>query len=137
MRAALLVAALVALAGSALAEERVLYCTETDSAGFKWEEGQTEGRVTRFIANRYIVRVLSETTRVITPTTGPEKGSPDGLTCSTPLPSVFPERFWCISRLGTAPWLFNGNNFVHAFMLGTPVAGDPSIWVSYGTCTEF
>jgi len=65
MRTVLLVVALVALAGSALAEERVLYCTETDSAGIKWDEGKTEGRQTAFNVSRYVVKVLSEEKRIV------------------------------------------------------------------------
>ena len=57
MRAVLLVAALAALAGPALAEERVLYCTETASAGFIWDEGQTEGRRTAFAEKRFVMKV--------------------------------------------------------------------------------
>lgn len=33
---------------SQLAEERVLHCAETGSAGFVWQEGQAEGQRTGF-----------------------------------------------------------------------------------------
>ncbi len=70
MRAVLLVVVLMALSQTALAEERVLYCTETDNTGFVWQEGQTEGQVTLFKKARYVIKVLSETERTVTKTTG-------------------------------------------------------------------
>jgi len=137
MRAVLLVAALVSLAGSALAEERVLFCTETASVGFKWVEGQTEGRPTGFNLGHFTMKVLSETKRQI-------KDAGEGffwtLTCRKVSPNNKPELIVCDYEHGngTNPWAFNGNNFVKAFLEGPPVKGeDPNIFISYGTCSRF
>ncbi len=153
MRVVLLAAALLALAGSALAgekwweegelvspqaEERVLHCAETEGVGFVWEEGQTEGRVTAFKERRYIVKVLSEGRRTITPTIGDTAGKTKMLTCRKSYAEVIPELLVCNDNYGAGPWLFNGNRFVNAFLLGTPVKGlDPNIIISHGTCAEF
>jgi len=138
MRAVLLVAALVALTRPALAEERVLYCAETASAGFIWDEGKTEGRLTGFTASRYVVKVLSETKRTVTKTTGDTAGHTVTYTCRKAYPSTDPEFIVCDDGTGTSPWLFNGNKFVLAFLEGTPVGrDDPNIFVNYGTCTGF
>jgi hypothetical protein len=134
MRTVLLVAVLVAMAGSALAEERVLYCAETSNAGFIWKKGRTEGRVTAFHESRIIVTVQTETERIVTNVVG----FAEMLTCRKPHPTVRPELLACDDGTGTTPWLFERNNFVHAFLIGPPVGGtDPKIWVSYGTCTGF
>ena len=108
MRAVLLVAALVALAGPALAEERVLYCTVTASAGFFWDEGQTEGRRTAFAETRYVVKVLSEEKRTITSSTGSTAGDTDELTCRKSLPYAQADLLVCDDVSGATPWLFAG-----------------------------
>ena len=123
-----------------LAEERVLYCTATDSVGFIWEDGQTAGQSTSFKPHRYIVKVLSKEKRTVTPTTGDVAGKTSTLTCRKPYGEYYPGLLVCGSSYsyGTSPWLFNGNKFVHAFVLGPTVGGnDPNIWISYGTCTGF
>ena len=132
MRAVLLVAALVALAGPALAEEHVLHCADTDATGFKWQVGQTEPSRGRFLPHRYIVKVLSEERRTVTQTTGDVAGMAHGLTCR----KVF-NYFACNDASNSTSWLFQGNNFVRAYMLGPQFAGDSNIWISYGTCTGF
>jgi len=137
MRAVLLVVVLVALSQTALAEERVLYCTETDSTGFKWEAGQTEGQNTDFKKDRYIVEVLSEEKRTFTQTTGDVTGVTVTLACRKAYPAQEPDLLTCNTPCGMEPWLFQGNTFVYAFLYGTPVGGDPNIIISYGTCTEF
>lgn len=152
MRAVLGVAALVVLAGSALAEERVLHCAETGSVGFLWEEGQAEGQVTQFKGRRYVVKVKVLTSedrpprfrdevemRTVTPTIGDTAGMSDILYCKRPYRfDPFAELLVCNDTKGLDPWHFNGNKFVHASLLGTPVKGwDPNIYISYGTCTGF
>ena len=128
--AALLV---VALARPALAEERVLYCTETDSAGFFWEEGQEKGRRTRFDPRRFIVKILSEDARTVV-MAGDEQLR--ALTCRGAF-SNYRGPLVCDPEFGPDRWVFQGNNFVFAFTYGLPVGGDPNIYISYGTCTGF
>ena len=136
MRAVLLVVVLVTLSQTALAEERVLYCTETDNTGFVWQEGQTEGEPTLFKKNRFIVTVLSEEKRTVTRDDG--LGFTKVLTCRKPFPPIDPDLLTCDDVFSVAPWLFNGNKFVRVFLHGPPVGGlDRVITISYGTCTEF
>ena len=138
MRTVLLAAALVALAGSALAEERVLYCTETGSAGFVWLEGQTEGQRAEFGLARYVVKVLSETKRTVRLNTVDIAENTKTLTCRKPFDFSVPDLLTCNDSDGLSPWLFRGNTFVLADLLGPPVGGrDRDILVSYGTCTGF
>ncbi len=153
MRVVLLVAVLVALAGSALAEERVLHCADAKSTGFFWKEGQTEGQITQFEPKRYIVRVKVLTSedrplrfraekeeRIITPTVGDTAGSPGAFYCKKPYPHVDPELLVCNELNGIGQWAFNGNRYVRAYLYGTPLAAkhaDPNIMISYGTCTGF
>ena len=151
MRTVVLVASLVVLAWPAWAEERVLHCADTKSAGFLWEEGQTEGKITQFKPKRYIVRVKVLTSedrplrfrdekeeRIITPTIGDTAGEPETFYCKKP--KHLPELLVCNEWNGIGQWVFNGNRYVRAYMFGTPLAAklaDPNIVISYGTCTGF
>ena len=149
MRAMLLAVVLVALAGSALAEERVLHCADTKSTGFLWKAGQTEGQITEFEPERYIVKVRVLTSedrpsekeeRIITPTVGDTAGSSRWFYCKKPYPHVDPELLVCNELNGIGQWAFNGNRYVRAYLFGTPLAvklADPNITISYGTCTGF
>ena len=153
MRTVVLVASLVVLAWPAWAEERVLHCADTKSAGFLWEEGQTEGQITKFEPMRYIVKVKVLTSedrplrfraekeeRTITPTIGDAAGTPNAFYCKKPYAYVLSEFLVCNELGGMGQWVFNGNRYVRAYMFGTPIAAkhaDPNISISYGTCTEF
>ena len=141
MRAVLLVAVRVALAWPAQAKEKVLYCIETDSVGFTWQvKGTewTEGQITNFRENRYVVRVLSEERRTVTRNTGYTAGTTVTLTCKKTFPTLAPDMLSCDQGRGATPWLFTKNKFSHAFLMGPPVGSlDPNIWISYGTCTGF
>ena len=77
----------VMLAAPAWAEE-VLYCAETDSNGFYWEEGSSEGKRTGFKPKRYIVNIISESRRNISPMTGDTKGSTSSYTCRRNDPDI-------------------------------------------------
>ena len=130
---------LVALAGSALAEERVLYCTETGSAGFRIEVGQTEGKPVEFHLERYVVKVtwtetqfVREEKRIITPTIS------TSFSCRRPEAILRPEFVMCTGSAGLSSWVFNGNNFFRSSMWGAhPGPFGRDIAVSYGTCTGF
>ncbi len=151
MRAVLLVAALLALTRPALAEERVLYCTDTAGVGFVWQEELTEGQITQFKPTRYIVRVKVLTSedrplrfraekeeRIITPTVGDTAGEPETFYCKKP--KHLPELLVCNELNGIGQWAFNGNRYVRAYLYGTTLAAkhaDPNITISYGTCTGF
>ncbi len=126
--------ALVVLARPALAEERVLYCTETGSQGFFWEEGKTEVQAGNFKLDRYTVKVLSEKVRT-------SHRSQDEWTftfnCTVPGGGGFTGLLVCNAVTGPIQWVFRGNNFVRAYSYGPPVGGDNNIRISYGTCTGF
>jgi hypothetical protein len=135
MRAVLLVAVLLALTRPAVGEERVLHCSETDSTGFIWREGQTEGQRTKFEPARYIVNVLSETVREVTPTTGDTAGTRSTFNCSE---GLIPEQLVCHRYGGLISMAFYKNSFVQTFLAGPPAGGsDRNIIISHGICTEF
>ncbi len=70
--------ALCFTASSVLADE-VLYCTDSDATGFKWDKDGAahshSGRPTRFTVERYTIKVVSETERIITRMVGDTAGS--------------------------------------------------------------
>ncbi len=132
----IIAAVIVMLAAPAWAEE-VLYCTET---GFMGEGGaRKEKRAT------FIVKVISETKRTITNTTGNTKGSALRYKCRRPFATLsssdnevdraVSRRIVCGSGSGKAPWVFHDGTFARA-NLGGPPAGDPNIGIAYGTCVK-
>ena len=129
----------VMLAAPAWAEE-VLYCAETDSNGFYWEEGSSEGKRTGFKPKRYIVNIISESRRNISPMIGDTKGSTSRYTCRRYDPDI-PRQVVCNSILGLTPWIFHDNTFVRAFLPGPPTAppgkADNNVIISYGTCVKY
>ncbi len=146
MRAVLLVAVLLALTRPAVGEERVLHCSETGSTGFFWPPGQTEGETTNFKPDRYIVNVLSETVREVTPTTGDTAGERGTFNCREMAFVVSEDKpgvaigIVCHSHRygGLLSMFFHKNGFVRTFLAGPPAGGlDRNIIISYGVCTEF
>ena len=79
-----IIAATIVMFSAAASAEEVLYCMEKDSTGFYWNKRAIEGERTGFKLSRYIVNIVSETKRTITPTTGDEKGSSRGYSCRRP-----------------------------------------------------
>jgi hypothetical protein len=133
----------------ALADE-VLYCTDTDVAGFAWDKNGGAS-IHRFNAKRYTVKLEPATdyglkqVRVITRS---DEGRPERYKCesnlllgdwdkTTHLPDSSTSPLTCEDQTGTQPWeFFPDNSYRHAFLHGGPDR-DPNIWIAYGTCTRF
>jgi hypothetical protein len=130
-----IIMALCFSSSSALAEE-VLYCTDTGAVGFKWDKGVASlGRVAR---ERFTVKVVSGTQRIITRMAGDTAGEASQYICKQPYPSIHPEALVCDDERSTEPWRFYHSGYVRAFLFGPPAGGiDPNIWIAYGTCTKF
>ena len=86
LRTAMLSVMVICTTSLAMAEE-VLYCVETDVAGFAWDN---QGHVTHrtFDPARFTIKITSETERIITQTTGDTAGSSNQYECKP----VFPIR---------------------------------------------
>src|SRR6516225_4454760 len=84
LRTAMLGAMVLCSASLAMADE-VLYCTDTDGIGFKWDN---TGKVSsgKFNQDRFTVKVISDTQRVIARMVGDTAGTSSLYTCArTPL----------------------------------------------------
>ncbi len=142
MRKWLLAAVLATMPGTALAED-IYLCADTKTAGIVWDENypQGDGRVTSFDEDRFVLKVISEARRDITPTTGePENQIDQHLTCRSPWPETIPAFLACMDESGLEVWAFNGNRFTHAYLFGSTLGiefAGPNIWVSHGICTKF
>jgi len=137
LRIATLGAMVLCTTSLAMAEE-VLYCVETDSAGFAWDnQGHAAQRT--FTPTRFTIKITSPTERIITPMTGDIAGISDRYECKP----VFSDKDQITCRDvvgGLAPWVFYRNTtFARAYLAGPPAGGhtDPNLYVSYGTCTKF
>ena len=122
-------------ASLAMADE-VLYCTDTAGVGFVWDEA---GRAVAkpFTEDRFTVKVISDTQRVIARMVGDTAGTSNIYMCRGS-----PEgQINCDDAAGYRPWAFYKNTYTRAFLAGPP-AGPPgsmdqNIWISYGTCARF
>jgi hypothetical protein len=132
LRTAILGAMVLCGASLAMAEE-VLYCTDTDATGFRWDHAGKATSV-RFNPARYTVKVISGTERSIAEMTGDGAGEALTYTCNSAHDQI-------VCDAGGSLWMFYKNNYTHAFLVGTPVGPpksmDPNIWIAYGTCTGF
>jgi hypothetical protein len=129
--------ALCFTASLAMADE-VMYCADTGVVGFRWDDtGKVD--IGKFPQDRYTVKVISNTERVITQMTGDTAGNGHPYTCRAL--GVVKDQIVCDEELQSgAPWIFYKNNYTHAFLQGTPVGPppmDPNISVAYGTCARF
>jgi hypothetical protein len=115
-------AVVLAFGTAQAAEEKVLYCIETASQGLYWENGTA--KPTKFTPDRHVVKVHANGDRTI---------GNSLYECS----QLSGGAIFCNKGWPTVPWMFKGNNFTSAFMFGENVGGDPNIWVTYGTCTDF
>jgi hypothetical protein len=120
--------ALWAIAANA---EEVLYCVDTDQTGFAWRNGQAKHG--RFKTDRYTVKVVSETERVITRMEGDTAGGSFRYLCKPETGDVIV----CADRRHMYPWVFKGMAYTYAFLAGGPTGNDPNIFVAYGICTKF
>jgi len=136
--------ALCLTASSVLADE-VLYCTDTAVTGFQWgKNGATSPRQGLFNEERFTIKVLTETRRIITRMIGGTTGKTLPITYECHGLGFEPPPdgpITCIdSFLGAAePWMFYKSNYTRAFLAGPRVMldGDPNIMIAYGTCTKF
>jgi hypothetical protein len=117
-----------------LAEE-VLHCVDTDVVGFEWDK-RNAASVRKARPDHWTIKVVSETERVITRTTGDTAGSSHVYKCKRPFTSS--QELACDEESGMHPWVFHRNTYTHAFLYGPPVGGgDQNISMGYGTCTKF
>ncbi len=118
-----------------LADE-VLYCSDTEAAGFKWE-GKEEPRAGNFKLQRFSIKIESDTDRTITQTSaGDELGMRQFYTCE----KAGSDRVICNIGIKSQSWLFVSDKYyVRTFLAGGPPSTglDPNILISYGTCTKF
>ena len=136
MRVAVVAALVLCFVASAARAEEVLYCADTDVAGFVWKSGQAH----RAFLNpeRYTVKVMSANERIITRTVGDAAGASSQFRCERALFDPPDYRIVCIETLlGFYTWVFKGNAFTRSIVVGGPVGGDPNIVIAYGTCTKF
>jgi hypothetical protein len=126
-------AILLCLAASqALADEKVLYCTDTTALGIKWDDTGNASPA-RFLSNRYSIKIISSSERVITELAGGSADVPERFECKRSHHQVIS----CSDESGLEAWAFSDNKYTRAFLYGTPVGGDPNIVVAYGVCTAF
>jgi hypothetical protein len=136
LRAGMCVLALCFTATPLLADE-VLYCTDTDATGFKWDKNGAAAHL-MFVEERFTVKIISEDQRLITPSIGDTAGRGEGYQCSRPLPHALSDRIECHDPTGGEVWVFFKNTYTRAFLAGPPAGGsDQNIWMAYGTCTKF
>ena len=110
-------AVVLALATTArAAEEKVLYCTDTDVNGFFWDDGEAERA--GFESSLLVVSILPNGNRFIgkrlymcSPVWPSE---PDLLSCKFPGSLV-------------DLWIFRGMNYTREYLFGENLGGDPTL----------
>lgn len=118
---------------SASAEE-VFYCIEKSSHGFVWGNQKRRAVSMTLDAERHLVKVISETERVITRTASDKKKKSTSYTCRKNNESTIA----CDEGGGISPWIFYGKQFVRAILAEPPLKGESrEILIAYGTCTKF
>jgi hypothetical protein len=145
---------LLCLATAPVLAEQVLYCVDTDVAGFIWDKSGAAS-LRKFTTSRYIVKMEPATeyglkqSRVITDTTWGVLGHSLQYKCRANLlgpsdvagiPDISLSPLVCDEPTGTEPWIFFPSNaYTHAFLRGGPPSSgrDPNIWIAYGICTPF
>jgi hypothetical protein len=137
LRTAMLGAMVLCTASLAMADE-VLYCTDTHATGFRWDQAGNANSA-RFNEERYTMKVISDTERVISDMSGSTAGRSHSFTCHAS--ALTQDQIICDDEDGGYRWVFYRNNYTHAFLQGPPVGPpnsmDQNIWVAYGTCTRF
>jgi hypothetical protein len=123
--------------GSPTLAEEVLYCVDTQAVGFTWDK-RGQASVSKFVPERFTIKIVTETERVITRMTGDTPGWSIVFTCKRPYPTQTPEQIACDERRSQMPWVFHRNTYLRAILMGPPGGGsDPNSQVAYGTCTKF
>lgn len=133
MRFVIIVAVFLGGVPLALAEE-VLYCTDTDANGFRFGENtNVKAQLQHFIPQRFTVKIISETERLVRTPDWPE---PIKYKCFKRV-----DAFSCVESDGVAfaPINFGPNGYTRAKLLSKPIFDDavPDMYVAYGTCTKF
>jgi hypothetical protein len=105
-----------------------LYCTDTAATGFAWK-GQ-EAQQANFKPDRYTVKIVSETQRIITRMAGDTAGRAENFQCER-LVYGAAQKIAC-TRYDT-PWVFTGLTYVRALLS----RDDGNIVVAYGACAKF
>jgi hypothetical protein len=120
---------------SSVSAEEVLYCVDTDATGFKWDEhGQASPE--KFPRDRYTIKILSDTDRIITRMDGDRAGVGFRYLCRRPYSDK--DQVVCDDSSGLEPWSFHSNTYTYAFLAGPPAGGSaPNIIIGYGICTKF
>ncbi|MFZ0423965.1 MAG: hypothetical protein WAL80_13905 [Xanthobacteraceae bacterium] len=120
---------------SAACAEEVVYCIDTDATGFKWDEhGQAAPQ--QFARDRYTIRILSDTDRIISRMDGDRAGVGYRYVCRRPYSDK--EQIVCDDSSGFEPWSFHGNSYTYSFLAGPPAGGSsPNLIIGYGVCTKF
>jgi hypothetical protein len=135
-QALVVVAALSLSASIPVLAHEVLYCVDAESIGFKWET-RDRGAVSKFLAERYTIKVLSDTERVITWMLGDTAVQADRYFCRRPSYSDA-DRIVCQDWTFSELWYFYQSTYTRAFLAGPPAGGEASsIWIAHGTCTKF
>lgn len=97
------VAALVVFSPNSSADaEEVFYCIEKSSHGFVWGNQKGNAVSMSMTADRHLVRVISETERLITRTTGDKDQKSTRYTCKKNDKSTIA----CDEGGGIMPWIF-------------------------------
>jgi hypothetical protein len=118
---------------SANAEE-VFYCIEKSSHGFVWGNQKGNAVSMSMTAGRHLVRVVSETERLITRTTNDKDQKSTRYTCKKNNETTIA----CDEGGGIKPWIFYDRQFVRAILAKPPLKGESrDILIAYGTCTKF
>jgi hypothetical protein len=127
-------------ASAAFADE-VLYCTDADVIGFKWDRQDDASRVD-FHLDRFTVRVgpaqgpAMNERLVVKMSDGDDRGVTQYYKCLQDRNT--PDHVSCDSPSGGERWMFSGANYVRTFLAGGPPGSgrDPNIAIAYGTCTR-
>jgi hypothetical protein len=147
---------LLCLATAPALADQVLYCADTDVAGFVWDKSGAAS-VRRFAARRYIVKLEPATeyglkqSRFISDTTESAASDPRKYECFNNLlgslkgkdpmvPDASLSPMACHDGTSTESWIFfPGNTYTHAMIYGGPPSSgrDPNIFIAYGVCTPF
>jgi hypothetical protein len=128
------IATIIALWATAANAEEVLLCVDTDATGFVWRNGQAKQALLK--TERYTVKALSETERVITRMEGDTAGSALQYLCM-PSPLEPRDAIACTDLpFHGEPWVFKGMAYTRAILAGGPIGYDPNIAVAYGMCTR-
>jgi hypothetical protein len=121
---------------SPLLADEVLYCVDAASTGFIMDKIGAIPRPTGFTAERFTVKVVTDTERIISRMAGDAAGSFRPYKCHAP---YHDDRISCDDGFGDVPWFFYRSSYTRAYLSaslgGGP--GDPNLVVAYGTCTKF